>query len=91
MKKPRRNEPPAGATPVGQVLMWVVVATCVAVLVLLMTMAREILAELQTLGDSGGARSTRLLTGLFVVMCLAGFTAAALWAAAKKALGRGGK
>lgn len=91
MKKARRDDPPAGAPPVGKVLMWVVVATCVAVLALLLKMAREILAELETLGGAGGAPSTRLLTGLFVVMCLAGFTAAALWAAVKKALKRGAK
>jgi hypothetical protein len=68
--------------------MWFVVATCAIVIVLLMRLARDILAQLQALGGSGGASSTRLLTGLFVAMCLAGFTAAALWAALKKALGR---
>lgn len=88
MKKSRRNAPPAGAQPVSKFLMWIVVATCVAVIVLLVTMAREILAELQSLGETGGAQSTRLLTGLFVVMCLAGFTAAALWASVKKAMKR---
>lgn len=69
-------------------MLWIVVATCVVVIVLLMRLARDILAQLQTLGGSGGASSTRLLTGLFVAMCLAGFTVAALWAALKKALGR---
>lgn len=69
-------------------MLWLVVATCVVVIVLLMRLARDILAQLQTLGGSGGASSTRLLTGLFVAMCLAGFTVAALWAALKKALGR---
>ncbi len=87
-KRPASPPPPAAPTPAGKVLMWVVVATCVAVMFLLMKMAREILAELKTLGGTGGAQSTRLLTGLFVVMCLAGFTAAAWWAALKKALGR---
>jgi hypothetical protein len=68
--------------------MWAVVATCAVVTVLLMRLARDILAQLQATGGSGGATSTRLLTGLFVAMCLAGFTVAALWAALKKALGR---
>jgi hypothetical protein len=68
--------------------MWFVVLTCVAVLVLLMRFARDLLSQLELLGGQGGAASTRLLTGLFVVMCLGGFTAAATWAALKKALGR---
>lgn len=68
--------------------MWLVVFTATVVLLLLLRLAREILAELQSLGGAGGAASTRLLTGLFVAMCLAGFTVAALWAALKKALGR---
>lgn len=76
------------STPAGKVLMWAVVVTCVVVLGLLMQLARDILGQLETLGGQGGAASTRLLTGLFVVMCLGGFTAAACWAAAKKALGR---
>ncbi len=87
-RKRPASPPPAAPTPVGKVFMWIVVATCVAVMYLLMKMAREILAELKTLGGTGGAQSTRLLTGLFVVMCLGGFTAAAWWAALKKALGR---
>ena len=71
--------------------MWIVVATAVAALVLLLQLARDILGQLDDLGEQGGAASTRLLTGLFVVMCFAGFVAAALWAALKKALGRNGK
>jgi hypothetical protein len=53
-----------------------------------MWLARDILQQLSALGEKGGASSTRLLTGLFVVMCFAGFVAAALWAALKKALNR---
>jgi hypothetical protein len=68
--------------------MWFVVVTAVGALVLLLQLARDILGQLQDLGEQGGASSTRLLTGLFVVMCLAGFVAAALWAALKKGLGR---
>lgn len=81
------NEPSAGAMPVGKAFMWFVVATCVAVLVVLMWYARGILGQLRLAGDNAGA-STRLLTGLFVVMTFGGFVAAALWAALKKALGR---
>lgn len=88
MKRGRAKPAPAPA-PVSKGLMWLVAATCLVVLGLLMVMAREILAELRALGSDGGAQSTRLLTGLFVVMCLAGFTAAALWAAAKKAFAAG--
>lgn len=74
--------------PPNRWLMWLVVATAGVVMVLLLWLARSILAELDALGGQGGAASTRLLTGLFVVMCLAGFTAAALWAAFKRAIGR---
>lgn len=90
MKKKRtgKTSPTAAPSPAGKVLMWLVVATCVAALVLLMFLARDLLGQLQDLGGQGGATSTRLLTGLFVVMCFAGFVAAALWAALKKILGR---
>jgi hypothetical protein len=91
MKPKRRTEPPPAASPLGRVLMWAVVITALAALVLLMFLARDILAQLDELGGKGGAASTRLLTGLFVVMCFAGFVAAALWAALKKVLGREGK
>ena len=84
-KKKSQHEP---AKPVNKVLMWSVVATAVAALVLLMILARDILDQMKQLGGSGGASSTRLLTGLFVVMCFAGFVAAGLWAALKKVLGK---
>ncbi|MBA4138709.1 MAG: hypothetical protein C0518_15495 [Opitutus sp.] len=98
MSKRRRLDPalrgkraaPVSAPP-AKWLMWIVVATCVVVIVLLMRLARDILAQLQSLGGTGGASSTRLLTGLFVAMLLAGFTIAALWAALKRALGRDGQ
>ncbi len=82
------SEQSAEAPPLGKAFMWFVVATCVAVLVVLMWYARGILGQLRLAGDNAGA-STRLLTGLFVVMTFGGFVAAALWAALKKALGRG--
>ena len=90
MKKKRaeKSSPSDAPTPAGKVLMWLVVATCVAALVLLMFLARDILEQLQDLRGQGGAASTRLLTGLFVVMCFAGFVAAGLWSALKKILGR---
>ena len=75
-------------TPLGKALMWLVVLTCVTALGLLMWLARDILQQLSLVGEEGAAVSTRLLTGLFVTMCFAGFVAAALWAALKKALGR---
>lgn len=92
MSNGRRNQragngQPAEATPLGKAFMWFVVATCVAVLVVLMWYARGILGQLRLAGDNAGA-STRLLTGLFVVMTFGGFVAAALWAALKRALGR---
>lgn len=80
--------PQPAPTPIGKALMWLVVVTCVVVLFLLMQLARDLLGQLELLGGQGGAASTRLLTGLFVVMCLGGFTAAATWAALKKVLGR---
>ncbi len=88
MSRRRHRQAPPAAKPAGKALMWAVVLTCALVTVLLLRLARDILAQLQALGGSGGANSTRLLTGLFVAMCLAGFTVAALWAALKKALGR---
>lgn len=91
MKQKRRNNPPAPPAPTSKPLKWFVAATATAALVLLMVLARDILGQLKDLGSQGGAASTRLLTGLFVVMCFAGFVAAALWAALKKALGRGEK
>lgn len=87
-RKPRpAGGPAAKATPLGKAFMWFVVVTCVAVLLVLIWYARGILAQLKLVGESAGA-STRLLTGLFVVMTFGGFVAAALWAALKKALGR---
>lgn len=74
-------------SPIGKAFMWLVVATCVAVLLVLMWYARGILSQLRLAGANAGA-STRLLTGLFVVMTFGGFVAAALWAALKKALRR---
>lgn len=92
MKRSRRETPPpAKLSPANQVLLWAVVATAVAALVLLMFLARDILGQLQDLKGEGSSASTRLLTGLFVVMCFAGFVAAALWAALKKVLGRDAK
>lgn len=92
MSKTKRKQRPAGepaaeASPLSKAFMWFVVVTCAAVLLVLIWYARGILAQLKLVGDSAGA-STRLLTGLFVVMTFGGFVAAALWAALKKALGR---
>jgi len=69
-------------------MLWLVAITCLAVMVVLMRLARDILAQIQALGGSGGAGSLRLLTGLFVVMCLAGFVAAGLWKVGGVLLGR---
>jgi len=88
VKKTAANPP---GKPVSRPLMWLVVLTATVVLVLLLQLARDLLEQLKLLGGQGGAASTRLLTGLFVVMCLAGFVAAALWAAVRKAFGRGAK
>ncbi len=93
--KRRRDTPPASGSPaspsrIGKVFRWFVVVTCLAVLLVLMWYARGILAQLRLAGENAGA-STRLLTGLFVVMTFGGFVAAALWAALKKALGRDGE
>lgn len=88
MKKKKDAKPAENPKPASKLLMWAVVATAGAALVLLMVLARDILAQMRQLGGSGGAASTRLLTGLFVVMCFAGFVAAGLWAALKKALGK---
>lgn len=83
MKKPSPKKRTASAGPApaspGKPMYWAVALTCVAALVLLMRLARDILAQLQAQAPAGGAGSTRLLTGLFVVMCLAGFVAAGLW------------
>jgi hypothetical protein len=84
------NEKSPEVTPLGKAFMWFVVATCVAVLLVLMWYARGILGQLRLAGENAGA-STRLLTGLFIVMTFGGFVAAALWAALKKALGRDGE
>lgn len=94
MKKSNRRGKAETTTPptaIGRVLMWIVVLTCVTALVLLMWLARDILQQMAALGEQGGAAATRLLTGLFVTMCFAGFVAAALWAALRKVLGRGKK
>lgn len=97
MKKNKRNQQGGtadGTTPptlIGKALMWFVVLTCAVALGLLMWLARDILQQMSALGEQGGAAATRLLTGLFVTMCFAGFVAAALWAAVRKALGRGEK
>lgn len=84
MSRRRPSAPPPAPPVFGGVLRVLVVVTCAAALALLLWLARDILAQLRALGDAGGAASTRLLTGLFVVMCLAGFVAAALWAAVRK-------
>ena len=85
MTQGRKSPEPA---PPGRALRWAVAITCIAALALLMRLARDILAQLQALGGSGGAASARLLTGLFVVMCFGGFVAAGLWATLKQILGR---
>lgn len=82
-----RGDAATPPTPLGKAFMWFVVATCVAVLLVLMWYARGILGQLRLVGENAGA-STRLLIGLFVVMTFGGFVAAALWAGLKKALGR---
>ena len=69
-------------------MLWGVTVTAGVALALLLFLARNILDELRTLGGDGGAASVRLLTGLFVVMCLAGFTATAFWKTLKAALGK---
>lgn len=86
----KRKSPKAAPVPkpANKFLMWSVVITSAAVLVLLSMLARDILAQLRQLGGTGGAASTRLLTGLFVVMCFAGFVAAGFWVALKNALRR---
>lgn len=87
-KRTKRNtDAETPATPAGKALWWCVVFTCVAALVLLMWLARDILGQLTGATEKSSVESTRLLTGLFVVMCFAGFVAAALWAALKKAWG----
>jgi hypothetical protein len=88
--KKKKSKTPADEQPkpANKVLMWAVVVTAAAALILLMILARDILGQLRQLGGSGGAASTRLLTGLFVVMCFAGFVVAGLWAAVKRALGK---
>ena len=93
MKKPRssKNAPPAPAAPASKVLRWAVAVTCVAAIVLLMRLARDILAQIEAQGGTGGAGTLRLLTGLFVVMCLAGFVAAGLWKVGRSLFGRDGK
>lgn len=80
MSRRRSPAPPAAG---GVLVRAAVAVTCAAALGLLLWLARDILAQLRGLGGAGGAASTRLLTGLFVVMCLAGFVAAALWAAVR--------
>lgn len=89
MKKSRasKSTTPEAAGP-GKPMLWAVAVTCLAVIVMLMRLARDIIAQLQALGGTGGAASTRLLTGLFVVMCLAGFVAAGLWKVGGKLLNR---
>jgi hypothetical protein len=84
MSRRRPSAPPPAPPAFGGLLRLLVVVTCAAALGMLLWLARDILAQLRALGDAGGAASTRLLTGLFVVMCLAGFVAAALWAAVRK-------
>lgn len=93
MKPPRDRKRPAAAAPApaGKALRWAVAVTCVAAIVLLMRLARDILAQIEALGGTGGAGTLRLLTGLFVVMCLAGFVAAGLWKVARSLLGRDDK
>lgn len=92
--KPPRNRKSSGSeipAPASKALRWAVAVTCVAALALLMRLARDILAQIEALGGTGGAGTMRLLTGLFVVMCLAGFVAAGLWKVGRSLLGRDGK
>ena len=85
--KTKTPPPPPAPSPLGRAFMWFVVLTCAFALGLLMWLARDILQQLSS-AEQSGASGTRLLTGLFVVMAFAGFVAAALWAALKKALNR---
>lgn len=82
---------PVTPKPASKILMWAVVVTASAATVLLLRLAHDILDQIRVLGEQGGSASARLITGLFVVMCFAGFTAAALWAALKRAFGWGPK
>ncbi|MDP2138489.1 MAG: hypothetical protein Q8J74_11625 [Candidatus Didemnitutus sp.] len=82
---------PVAPQATSKVLMWAVVVTAAAATVLLLRLAHDILDQIRVLGELGGNASARLITGLFVVMCFAGFTAAALWAALKRVFGRGPK
>lgn len=93
MKKPRdnKNPPPSASAPTSKALRWAVTVTCIAALVLLMRLARDILTQIEAQGGTGGASTLRLLTGLFVVMCLAGFVAAGLWKVGRSLLGRDGQ
>lgn len=87
MKKARPAAP--AAKPVSKAALWAVSLTGLAALAMLMVLARDILAQLRLTGGSGGASSTRLLTGLFVVMCFAGFVGAALWKVLPRLFGKG--
>jgi len=87
MKKHRKPQP--APQPPNRILFAFVGLTAFAALVMLVMLARDILAQLRQTGGAGGAQSTRLLTGLFVVMCFGGFTAAALWAVIRKFLAAG--
>lgn len=88
MKKVRKTAPPA--KPASKVALWAVSLTGLAALAMLMVLARDILAQLRLTGGGGGSASTRLLTGLFVVMCFAGFVGAALWKVLPRLFGKNG-
>lgn len=93
MKQPRDRKSSSAElpAPASKPLRWAVAVTCVAAIVLLMRLARDILAQIEAQGGTGGAGTLRLLTGLFVVMCLAGFVAAGLWKVGRSLLGRNDK
>lgn len=90
MRTPSKKKPAqsAASSAPDKPMLWAVAGTCAAVLIVLMKLARDILTQIQAQGGTGGAGTLRLLTGLFVVMCLAGFVAAGLWKVGRALLGR---
>lgn len=84
MKKPRSAPIP----PPNRPLLWAVVATAVAAEYFLVRAAWGMFLELQRQTATANDAATRLLAGLFVLMCLGGFVGAAGWAAFRRLRGR---
>lgn len=85
-----KKRPPAPTPPPNKPLLWAVVVTAVAAEYFLIRTTWRLFLDLQRQTASANDTATRLLAGMFVMMCLGGFVGAAGWTAFRRLRGKTG-